>query len=342
MDILREMPYVFLGSRLKRFAEQMLVDASQLASGAGTVVPTGLFPVLALLEREKGCTVGDLARAIRVSQPAMTKSVSKLMDEGLVISRKGELDRRQSFVVLTQAGLIAVEQGREVVWPLIETVIRDLLEGASGSFLDQILILENRLDEESLAQRVTRLKRVALRPAGKLDLTQVVSLLNRSYRGEGEEAGWTTEAGLISGDRISLAALQAEIAHKPQATLLVFEEHEKIMACVWVEPVGAGIWYLGSLAVDPRAQNAQLGRRVLGAAEQWCKGKGAQSIQMTVLEARDTLIAWYVRRGYCKNGETEPFPYDDDRFGIPTRAGLRFAVMIKVLDNLQTETTLAP
>lgn len=53
---------------------------------------------------------------------------------------------------------------------------------------------------------------------------------------------------------------------------------------------------------------------------------------MTVLEARDTLIKWYERRGYCKTGETEPFPYDDDRFGVPIRPGLQFEVMKKVLE----------
>ena len=46
---------------------------------------------------------------------------------------------------------------------------------------------------------------------------------------------------------------------------------------------------------------------------------------------RDSLIAWYARRGYQPNGETEPFPYDDARFGIPKRNDLRFAVLRKQL-----------
>jgi len=69
-------------------------------------------------------------------------------------------------------------------------------------------------------------------------------------------------------------------------------------------------WYLGSLAVDPQTQNAQFGRRLLSTAEQWCQARGAQAIHMTVLEARETLIAWYERRGYSKSGETELFPYE--------------------------------
>lgn len=45
---------------------------------------------------------------------------------------------------------------------------------------------------------------------------------------------------------------------------------------------------------------------------------------MNVVNVRDALIAWYLRRGYHKTGETEPFPYSDDRFGAPLRDDLSF------------------
>ena len=50
---------------------------------------------------------------------------------------------------------------------------------------------------------------------------------------------------------------------------------------------------------------------------------------MGVLSVRDTLIAWYERRGYARTGETEPFPYGDDRFGKPLRENLVFAILEK-------------
>lgn len=331
MDILLDMPHVFLGSRLKRLADHMQADASLLAKSTGTQVPPGLYPVLALIEESNGRTVGDLARAIRVSQPAMTKNISKLVEEGLVATRPGEADRRQSVAILTDAGRHAVEQGRKVIWPLLDTVVRELVEGLSGPLLDQIHTLEQRLADCSLTDRAARLSTVDLLPAEDEDVAAVVSLLNRAYRGSGNDAGWTTEAGLIDGDRISEATLQQEIMEKPCATLLVWKRQGTVEGCVWVEPVSDGAWYLGSLAIDPRAQDARFGRRLLTAAEQWCQARGCQTIQMTVLEARETLIAWYERRGYLKTGETQAFPYDDPRFGTPTRAGLRFAVMAKSL-----------
>ena len=105
--------------------------------------------------------------------------------------------------------------------------------------------------------------------------------------------------------------------------------------CVWLEPLGNGVWYLGSLAVDPAQQNDGLGRTMLSAAEDWARERGAGQIRMTVVNVRDALIAWYVRRGYHETVETEPFPYDDDRFGVPLRDDLHFVVLEKHLNALE-------
>ena len=50
-----------------------------------------------------------------------------------------------------------------------------------------------------------------------------------------------------------------------------------------------------------------------------------------MIDLRSTLIGWYERRGYRRTGATKPFPYGDERFGLPRRDDLRFAVMEKVL-----------
>ena len=43
------------------------------------------------------------------------------------------------------------------------------------------------------------------------------------------------------------------------------------------------------------------------------------------------MIAWYERRGYRLTGESEPFPYGDDRFGRPLRPDMRFLILEKEL-----------
>ena len=55
------------------------------------------------------------------------------------------------------------------------------------------------------------------------------------------------------------------------------------------------------------------------------------TIEMTVVHVRESLISWYERRGYRRTGETRPFPYADTRYGTPTRPDLVFIVLEKHL-----------
>jgi ribosomal protein S18 acetylase RimI-like enzyme len=172
-----------------------------------------------------------------------------------------------------------------------------------------------------------------LRPAQPVDLPAIVRLMNFAFRGTGPNASWNTEAAFIDGNRTSEADLEAELAAKPRSHLLVFKENadSPIQGCVWLEPVSDGTWYLGSLTVDPLLQNSGLGRVLLESAEQWAKERGATTIEMKVVNVRDTLIAWYQRRGYRLTGETQQFPYGDNRFGTPRRDDLHFVVLERSL-----------
>jgi GNAT superfamily N-acetyltransferase len=163
------------------------------------------------------------------------------------------------------------------------------------------------------------------------DLSAVVALMNVAFRATGPEASWNSEADILDGDRTTEQLLRAELDERPGMALFVWRTDPAgvIRGCVSLEPGADGVWYLGALSIDPRLQNCGLGRRVLNAAEEWAVGEGARVIRLKVVNARDTLIAWYVRRGYRLTGEALPFPYDDRRFGTPLRDDLTFVILEK-------------
>lgn len=163
------------------------------------------------------------------------------------------------------------------------------------------------------------------------DVPAIVALMNRAYRGTGEAVGWATDAAYLSGDRTTAALLRADLSARPQARVLKWVADGRLLGCAWLEPLGDGRWYLGSLATAPEEQNRGLGRTLLAAAEAWAMARGATRMRLTVVNVRETLLAWYLRRGYAPTGETEPFPYGDDRFGTPLRDDLRFVVLERQL-----------
>ena len=170
-------------------------------------------------------------------------------------------------------------------------------------------------------------------PATDADLEAVSELVNSAYRGETSRQGWTTEADYLDGQRTDPDTLRRDLAADPQAVLLIFRDEPEgpLLGTVWLEPAGEAAWYLGMLTVRPDLQARQLGRAVLAGAEAHAAGLGAKRVIMTVVNIRDTLIAWYERRGYRLTGEVRPFPYDDQRFGVPLREDLAFVVLEKAL-----------
>ena len=169
-----------------------------------------------------------------------------------------------------------------------------------------------------------------LERADDADLAEVADLVNAAYRGT---TGWTTEAGFLDGDRTTVQLLREELGPDDRAQLLVRRDpfSRRVLATVRLEPLDDGLWYLGSLAVHPDHQAGGLGRTVLAEAERRAREHGATRVRLTVVDVRDALIAWYVRRGYRLAGETQPFPYCDDRFGVPLRPDLAFVVLEKDL-----------
>ena len=172
-----------------------------------------------------------------------------------------------------------------------------------------------------------------LYPAQDTDLSAVAALVNSAYRGDSSRAGWTTEADYLDGQRTDAATLRQDLAAQPDAVLLMFKDAPDgpLLGTVWLEPAEPGVWYLGMLTIKPDLQDRQLGRALLEAGEAYAGAKGAKRIRMTVVSVRDTLIAWYERRGYAATGETKPFPYDNEQFGLPRVPDLEFIVMEKAL-----------
>ena len=167
---------------------------------------------------------------------------------------------------------------------------------------------------------------LTFRAATEDDVAAVVALVESAYRGDASRAGWTTEADLLDGERIDREVLREDL-RRPRSRVLVAARDGELLACAHVAEI-EGQGYFGMFAVRPELQGGGLGKAVLAEAERiarddWRLGK----LRMTVIDVRDELIAWYQRRGYRRTGISKPFPYGDERFGIPKRDDLRFEVL---------------
>ncbi|MEU2541208.1 GNAT family N-acetyltransferase [Streptomyces iakyrus] len=172
---------------------------------------------------------------------------------------------------------------------------------------------------------------LTFRHATDADVDELVALIESAYRGDDSRAGWTTEADILEGQRTDPEGVLA-VVKSPDSRLLTVEKDGRIVACCQLEHQGEHA-YFGMFAVSPRLQGAGLGKVIIAEAERQARETwGAREMQMTVISVREDLIAWYERRGYRRTGRMTPFPYGDERFGVPQRDDLQFELLVKELD----------
>lgn len=147
-----------------------------------------------------------------------------------------------------------------------------------------------------------------IRPATKADLPALHFVIERAYRGDSARQGWTHEADLLFDTRTDLATLEDIVADPAQVLLVLFED-DAPLGCVNVADRGDGLAYLGLLCIEPTRQGEHLGRRLIAAAEAHAREDFAcHAIELTVIEQRRELIAYYERRGWRVTGERRDFP----------------------------------
>ena len=148
------------------------------------------------------------------------------------------------------------------------------------------------------------------RRATEADIPAIVALVESAYR------GW----------------------RRPHSAVLLAEREEggdarELLACAHIA-IEDGAGYFGMFSVRPALQGGGIGKALLAEAERLAREEWRLRVmRMTVIDLRDELIAFYERRGYRRTGITRPFPYGDERFGLPKRPDLRFEVLEKPLDD---------
>jgi len=160
------------------------------------------------------------------------------------------------------------------------------------------------------------------------NVTEITNLVNSAYRGETSKKGWTTEANILEGTRITEAEL-TEILSDTDNTFLIYQENNKIIGTVLLTNKKTEL-YLGMLTISPELQNSGLGKKLLQAAEDFAISSGLPKIVMTVITIREELIAWYERNGYSDTGKREPFPANLDDVVLHSEP-LEFMILEKKL-----------
>lgn len=136
------------------------------------------------------------------------------------------------------------------------------------------------------------------RIADEADIPELVRIINRAY---------VVEQFFVDGDRTDSAQVRDRMTRSASWFLAVDDPQipGRLAACVWVE-VRADRGYFGMLAVDPDHQGRGLARFLIAAVEDHCRAAGCRFLDISVVDLRSELPAFYRQFGFAPYG-TAPF-----------------------------------
>jgi ribosomal protein S18 acetylase RimI-like enzyme len=171
--------------------------------------------------------------------------------------------------------------------------------------------------------------RLQFRIAATEDSGDISGLVNSVYRGENSKKGWTTEADLLDGIRITTEKIN-EIVLSVDNVILFMLLDNKIIGCVHLQKKNNKC-HLGMLSVDVDFQNKGVGKILIGKSEDYAKNEfGCDEMEMKVIGHRTELVEYYQRRGYILTGQKEDFVLNA-HFGNPKTKDLYFEYLVKQL-----------
>src|SRR5882757_8123268 len=104
MDFYTRTGKMALGSRLRRLSEQMTEQVAGIYDLYQIDLQPKWFPVFYSLSPTLEKSITQLAQEIGHTHPSVSQIVREMAAKGYIIEKKGEIDGRKNFVLLSKKG----------------------------------------------------------------------------------------------------------------------------------------------------------------------------------------------------------------------------------------------
>jgi MarR family transcriptional regulator, organic hydroperoxide resistance regulator len=150
-DYIRSHGNAGVGARLRRLSERIDRESNAVYAHLGLHFEQRWMGVLMLLDERGEMTVGELAEALRITQPSVSQTLRSLQAARIVSDKADPRDSRRRIQRLSPKGLQFIEQVRPV-WVALMQTARDL-DREGIDLLTPIDRIEKILDQKSVLER---------------------------------------------------------------------------------------------------------------------------------------------------------------------------------------------
>lgn len=291
-----------LGSRLKRLSDFLYSEVQAVYANEALMISSTYFPILRLLQQEHSLSVVQMSERLGLSHPAVSKQVTKMLKEGLLLKLQDEHDQRRSEICLSELCRCEMQKA-EPVLAAIGKELEYYLNRESGSFMQQLEGLESHLLNAPYAKRVI----LRLHP----DMLTIKHCQTNSEFAafKALNVAWLERFfvnDIYEKDHLLLDDPQGQILNKG-GKVKIATLNDCVIGAYFIKPSDQGVMELGKLAVSEPFQRLGLGERLLQDAIIEAREMGVKALMLESHTSLAPALALYQKLGFKVDSSNEPY-----------------------------------
>ena len=150
-DFLMDLRFLGVTARVKRLSDALSVGIKELYQLNDIDLEPSWHLVLLYLKQQASATMTEIAEALRLSQPAMTKMIHRMMAKGYLEAVREDSDGRKKNIMLTAKARERLPVF-ERIWTAGQESIREILD-SNEEFLEHLEDFESKIRSKGFADR---------------------------------------------------------------------------------------------------------------------------------------------------------------------------------------------
>lgn len=151
-DLIRQMGYITLATRLKRISDKMSHSARLMYKSLNIDIEPNWYLVLKIAEETPNISVMEIADKLGFTHQSVITMANKMVKNDYLISSKDKIDRRKTVYILTKKATNTLPEIKEI-WAIGKEVIFDILN-EDISIINHLETIESNLETSSFGERI--------------------------------------------------------------------------------------------------------------------------------------------------------------------------------------------